>query len=633
MSYRGRAWVILEKKRFIMDNITMNAKITAIRRMAVNHSPKRDEIEARFKWNLQDIYNDDAAWENDYEQMKTMLLKAAQLQGTLGQSGPQLLSALQQIESIDRRGEKLVVYAKMRRDENNADNRYQALYDRAETLMIEAGSTMSFVTPELTEISQEILNQFMEECEDLKLYRHMFDEIFRQKEHVLSQPEEKILAQSADLSLAAGNIFTMLNNADIKFGMIRDENGQEVELTKGRYGRFMESHDRRVREEAFHALYSAYGKLENTLASSLSASVKKDVFYARVRKYPSALHASLQQDNVEVEVYDRLIESVHSYMNDMYRYLKLRRQILNLDELHMYDIYVPLVKEYQAEVPYDKAREQVLEALQPLGEEYLSILKSGFTRGWIDVYENQGKTSGAYSWGCYDTHPYVLLNYDNKLDDVFTLAHEMGHALHSFYSNRHQPYVYSQYTIFLAEVASTVNESLLIDYLLKRSNSREERIYLINHYLEQFRGTVYRQTMFAEYEKIIHEMVEQGKPLTTEALKSSYLDLNRLYYGPDVVMDEDIKMEWARIPHFYSAFYVYKYATGFSAATAIKEQIQNEGEAAVKRYLEFLKSGSSDYPVELLKKAGVDMTSPKPVQSALDYFGRLVSELETAVSG
>jgi oligoendopeptidase F len=601
--------------------------------MAVHQSPKREEIEARFKWNLQDIYADDAAWEEDYERMKSLLEKAARLQGQLGQSAPQLLGGLRQIEVIDRLGEKLLVYARMRRDENNADNRYQALYDRAESLMIQANSTMSFVTPELTEISAATLSQYMEEVADLKLYRHMFDEIMRQKEHVLSKPEEKILALSADLALAAGNIFTMLNNADIKFGLIHDENGQEVELTKGRYGRFMESHDRRVREEAFHTLYSAYGRLENTLAASLSASVKKDVFYARVRNYPSARHASLKQDNVEVEVYDQLIESVHEHMDDMYRYLRLRRQILNLDELHMYDIYVPLVKEYQVKIPYEKAQEQVLEALQPLGEEYLDILKAGLSGGWIDVYENQGKTSGAYSWGCYDSHPYVLLNYDSKLDDVFTLAHEMGHALHSYYSNRHQPYVYSQYTIFLAEVASTVNESLLIDYLLQRCSSREERVYLINHYLEQFRGTVYRQTMFAEYEKIIHDMVEQGQPLTTEALKQSYMDLNRLYYGPDVVIDEDINMEWARIPHFYSAFYVYKYATGFSAATAIKEQIQNEGPAAVERYLAFLKSGSSAYPVELLKKAGVDLTSRRPVQAALEYFGRLVNELEEAVSG
>ncbi len=616
-----------------MDKITNDSVTDAIRRMEVNHSPKRDEIEEKFKWELRDIYSDDAAWEDDFAEMKRVLGEAAKLQGRLGHSGAELLNGLKLLESLDRLGEKLVVYAKMRRDENNADDRYQALYDRAEALMIEAGSVTSFVTPELTEISEAALTQFMQDNEELRLYRHMFDEIYRQKEHVLSPSEEKILAQGADLALAAVNIFTMLNNADIKFGMVHDENGQEVELTKGRYGRFMESHDRRVREEAFHSLYNAYGSLENTLAASLSSSVKKDVFYAKVRKYPSARHASLKQDNVEVEVYDRLIESVHGKMDEMYRYLKLRRQILNVDELHMYDIYVPLVREYQVEVPYEKAQQLVLEALQPLGDEYRGILKSGFGGGWVDVYENQGKTSGAYSWGCYDTHPYVLMNYDNKLDDVFTLAHEMGHALHSYYSNRYQPYVYSQYPIFLAEVASTVNESLLIDYMLKRSNSREERIYLINHYLEQFRGTVYRQTMFAEFEKIIHDMAEQGRPLTTEVLKNRYVELNRLYYGPEVVMDEDIKMEWARIPHFYSAFYVYKYATGFSAATAIKEQIKQEGRPAVERYMEFLKAGASDYPVEVLKKAGIDLTSPQPVQSALEYFGRLVAELEEAVSG
>ncbi len=597
------------------------------------HSPKREEIEDRFKWRLQDIYADDAAWEADCERMKSYLKEAVHLQGQLGKSASQLLKALKQIEVIDRLGDKLLVYAKMRRDEDNADNRYQALYDRAENLMIQANSSLSFVTPELTEIPDETLAQFMEELHDLELYRHMFAEIKRQREHVLSKPEEKILALSADLALAAKNVFTMLNNADLKFALIRDEEGKEVELTKGRYGRFMESQDRRVRKDAFHALYSAYQKLENTLAASLSASVKKDVFYARVRKYSSARQAALKPDHVDESVYDQLIEAVHQQMDDMYRYLGLRRQILGLDELHMYDIYVPLIKGYQLEIRYEEAQKRVLEALQPLGEEYLGVLKGGFKEGWIDVYENRGKTSGAYSWGCYDSHPYVLLNYDAKLDDVFTLAHEMGHAVHSYYSNRHQPYVYSQYTIFLAEVASTVNESLLIDYLLQNCGSRQEKIYLINHYLEQFRGTVYRQTMFAEYEKVIHELVEQGQPLTTEVLKQVYMDLNRLYYGPDMVLDEDINMEWARIPHFYSAFYVYKYATGFSAATAIKEQIKNEGQKAVERYLDFLKSGCSDYPVELLKRAGVDLTSPDPVKNALKYFGYLVNELEKAVSG
>lgn len=597
----------------------------------MQESPKREELDVKFKWKLEDMYQDDAAWEQDEQRMQVLLTEAAEFRGKLGSSARTLLEGLKAVETAERLGDKTLVYAKMRRDENNADNRYQALYDRAERQMIRLGSELSFVVPELTALDPKLVSQYMEENSNLQMYRHMFDELERQKAHVLSEPEEKILAETADLALAAGNIFTMLNNADIKFGRIRDEEGNEVELTKGRYGRFMESHDRRVRQDAFAGLYNAYSQLENTLATSLASSVKKDVFYSRTRKYETARHASLDQDNVTVDVYDRLIESVHNHLDDIYRYLSLRRKMLGLDELHMYDIYVPLVQEVKLDIPYEKAREQVLEAMAPLGDEYLKVLSAGMSSGWIDVFENQGKTSGAYSWGCYDSHPYVLLNYDNKLDDVFTLAHEMGHAMHSYYSNQSQPYIYSHYPIFLAEVASTVNESLLIDYLLSRNPSRQERIYLINHYLEQFRGTVYRQTMFAEYERLIHDTVEQGQALTTEQLKTMYFDLNRLYYGPDVVSDQEIGMEWARIPHFYSAFYVYKYATGFSAATAIKEQIINEGAAAVQRYLAFLKSGGSDYPITLLQQAGVDLTSSEPVEAALKYFGRLVSELEELV--
>jgi oligoendopeptidase F len=436
---------------------------------------------------------------------------------------------------------------------------------------------------------------------------------------------------TADLSTAASHIFTMLNNADIKFPFIKNEDGVEVELTKGRYGSFMESSDRRVRRDAFQALYSSYNKMLNTIGASFSSSVKKDIFYAKARKYPSALAASLDQDNVPESVYNQLIESVHNNMHLMYRYIELRKKMLDLDELHMYDIYTPLVKDYKLEVPYEKAKEIVIAALQPLGEEYINIIKQGLNNRWIDVYENEGKTSGAYSWGCYDSNPYVLMNYDNKLDDVFTLAHEMGHSLHSYYSDRNQPYIYSQYAIFVAEVASTVNESLLIDYLLKKSQSREEKMYLINHYLEQFRGTVYRQTMFAEFEKIVHEHAEKGEAIVSEYLNNTYLELNRLYYGENIVLDDEIKLEWARIPHFYNAFYVYKYATGFSAATAIKEQILSEGAPAVKRYIEFLSSGGSDYPINLLQKTGVDLTTPAPVNKALQYFGHLLDELEKLV--
>jgi oligoendopeptidase F len=421
----------------------------------------------------------------------------------------------------------------------------------------------------------------------------------------------------------------MLNNADLKFPVIKDEEGHEVELTKGRYGSFMESGNRQVREDAFKGMYSTYRKFMNTLGASLNASIKKDIFYARTRKYPSALTAALDGDNVGVDVYDRLIEAVHNNLEPMYRYMKIRKQQLGVDELHMYDIYVPLAKDYKMTIPYEEACEKMLQSLQPLGQEYLGQVQAGLQEGWIDVYENEGKTSGAYSWGTYDTQPYILMNYDNKLDDLFTLAHEMGHSMHSYYSNHNQPYIYAQYSIFVAEVASTVNESLLIDYLLQHSHDKQEKIYLLNHYLEQFRGTVYRQTMFAEFEKIIHAKAEQGEAITPELMNTVYRDLNKLYYGPEVVLDEEINIEWARIPHFYRAFYVYKYATGFSAATAIKEAIRREGEVAVEKYLGFLKSGGSDYPIILLQKAGVDLTTPEPVDSALKYFARLVDDFES----
>lgn len=596
--------------------------------MGANTIRNREEIEERYKWNLENIYPDEQLWEKDLEQIFRLGGQVGELQGTLGESARHLRSCLQLSDDLGRISEKAYVYARMRRDENNANHHYQALFDRVQSLTIQMGSITSFIVPEILTIPEDKLRAFLDEDKDLGLYRHSIDEILRQKEHILSQAEERLMAMSADLSLASGSIFTMLNNADIKFPVIKDEKGQDVEITKGRYGSLMESSDRRVRQDAYQGLYSSYRSLINTLGASLSASVKKDIFYARVRKYQSARAASLDQDNVPVEVYDRLIESVHANLDLMYRYMDIRKKVLELDELHFYDLYTPLVPEYKLEVPYEQARETLLQALQPLGPDYLARMESGFRDGWIDVYENQGKTSGAYSWGAYDTNPYILMNYDNKLDDMFTLAHEMGHSLHSYYSNRSQPYVYSQYSIFVAEVASTVNESLLIDYLLARSSDPREKIYLLNHYLEQFRGTVYRQTMFAEFEKMIHAQAEAGEALTPELLKEIYRDLNTLYYGPEMVMDEYIPLEWSRIPHFYSAFYVYKYATGFATATALKEQIKNEGQPAVERYLDFLKSGGSDYPINLLQKAGVDLLTPEPVSDALEYFGKLLDQLE-----
>ena len=589
---------------------------------------KREDIPEEYRWQLEDIYQNQDEWEKDFSRVQELINHIGTYQGGVGESASGLKQVIEILNEMQCKGDNLYVYSRMRRDEDNSNAQYQTLFDRAEGLGVQANAAVAFVVPELLTMTREQVKEYEETEPELAVYAHYFDELFRQKEHILSEKEERLLAMSADLSSASNNIFTMLNNADIKFPHIRDENGQEVELTKGRYGRFMESRDRRVRQEAYEGLYSTYKGLSNTLAATLSSSVKRDIFYARARNYPSALHAALDQDNVPVDVYDQLINSVHGHLDSMYRYMKIRKKMLQVDPLYMYDIYVPLVREFDMKVPYEEAKEITLKGLKPLGDEYLSVLRQGYERRWIDVYENQGKTSGAYSWGTYNTHPYVLMNYDDKLDDLFTLAHEMGHSLHSYYSNQTQPYVYSSYSIFVAEVASTVNESLLIDHLLKNTNDPQEKMYLLNHYLEQFRGTVFRQTMFAEFEKLTHERVEAGDALTPEALGELYRELNKKYYGPDVVMDDNICVEWARIPHFYSAFYVYKYATGFSAATAIKQSILEEGQPAIDRYLDFLKSGSYDYPINLLQKAGVDLTTPEPVEKALNYFTQLLDEFE-----
>ena len=589
---------------------------------------KREDIPEEYRWQLEDIYQNQDEWEKDFSRVQELINHIGTYQGGVGESASGLKQVIEILNEMQCKGDNLYVYSRMRRDEDNSNAQYQTLFDRAEGLGVQANAAVAFVVPELLTMTREQVKEYEETEPELAVYAHYFDELFRQKEHILSEKEERLLAMSADLSSASNNIFTMLNNADIKFPHIRDENGQEVELTKGRYGRFMESRDRRVRQEAYEGLYSTYKGLSNTLAATLSSSVKRDIFYARARNYPSALHAALDQDNVPVDVYDQLIKSVHGHLDSMYRYMKIRKKMLQVDPLYMYDIYVPLVREFDMKVPYEEAKEITLKGLKPLGDEYLSVLRQGYERRWIDVYENQGKTSGAYSWGTYNTHPYVLMNYDDKLDDLFTLAHEMGHSLHSYYSNQTQPYVYSSYSIFVAEVASTVNESLLIDHLLKNTNDPQEKMYLLNHYLEQFRGTVFRQTMFAEFEKLTHERVEAGDALTPEALGKLYRELNKKYYGPDVVMDDNICVEWARIPHFYSAFYVYKYATGFSAATAIKQSILEEGQPAIDRYLDFLKSGSYDYPINLLQKAGVDLTTPEPVEKALNYFTQLLDEFE-----
>lgn len=589
--------------------------------------PKRSEVNPKFKWKLESIFPSDEAWEDEYKKVQELIAQIQTYQGRLNESPQILAECMKTYEQLGLAMERVYVYARMRRDEDNTNPKYQAMTDRAASLSIRVSSALSFLVPEILSMPDERLDSYIAD-EQLKPYRFYLNEIKRQKEHVLSAQEERIIAQAGELAQAPQTIFGMINNADMTFPAIKDEDGEEVQLTHGRYIQFMESPDRRVRQEAFKAMYDTYGKQKNTIAATLNASVKKDVFYARIRKYPSALAASLDNDNIPVEVYTNLIQAVRDNLPAMHRYVSLRKKLLGVEELHMYDLYVPMVKEVKMQISYDQALELVQKGLAPLGEDYASVLKEAFTSGWIDVYENEGKTSGAYSWGAYGTHPFVLMNYQNNVNNLFTLAHEMGHALHSYYSDKNQRYLDAQYKIFVAEVASTLNESLLMDYMLKNTDDPRQKMYLLNHYLEQFRGTVYRQTMFAEFEKLIHEKVEAGEALTPETLCSLYYDLNIDYYGPDMVVDEDIKMEWARIPHFYNEFYVYQYATGFSAATALSQQILNEGAPAVERYLTFLSSGGSDYPIELLRKAGVDMASPQPVVEALQVFARLLDEME-----
>lgn len=590
--------------------------------------PKRSDIPDQYKWDLTQIYPTDQEWEEAFTRVKEMLPKLKEYKGKLGNSASVLLEALQVKEEMEQNLGKVYVYSHLRHDEDTSNSKYQMLHDRALSLYVQANSAISYMVPEILSIPEEKIQQFIAEENKLAIYKHFLDEINRQRSHVLSAQEEQLLAQAGELANSPEVVFGMLNNADIKFPMIKDENGEEVELTKGRYVQFLESSDRRVRMDAFKALYDTYKKYKNTLAATLSSQVKKDIFFAKVRKYNSALEASLDKDNVSVDVYNNLIETIHKNLDQFHRYMALRKKMLGLDELHMYDIYTPMVADVKMEIPYEKAVDTVIEALAPLGNEYVKIMKKGIESGWIDVYENEGKRSGAYSSGTYGTPPYILMNYQDNLDNMYTLAHELGHSMHSYYSRQTQPYIYSDYSIFVAEVASTLNEALLTHYLIQKTTDKKEKMYLINHHLEGFRGTVFRQTMFAEFEKWIHEQVEAGNALNQENLSQYYYELNKKYFGDHVVVDEDIAYEWSRIPHFYYNFYVYKYATGFSAATSLAQQLLGEGQPAVDRYLEFLKSGSSDYPINLLKKAGVDMTSPEPIQKAMDVFKSLLDQME-----
>lgn len=595
--------------------------------METNKIPARADVPEKDKWAIQDLFATDDDWRAALAKAKEFLPRITAFRGRLAESGAALLSFFRLDDEISLAFDALVHYAQRRSDEDTRVAAYQEMVSQVTRFAVEIQSAAAFETPELLAISDEDMNRLYAEAPELELYRLNIDRIRRRREHVLSDKEEAILAAAGEMAASPDDIYSMLNDADLKFPDAVDKDGNKHPVTHGTFIPLMQSYDRVLRKSAFDSLYSVYGQFRNTSAATLSAQLKQLLFFANVRKYPSTLDAALDGNEVPTEIYRNLIDAVHRSFAPMYRYVALRKKLLGVDELHMYDLYVPVVDGVEMKFTFEEAKEIALKALAPLGEDYLNLLREGFANGWIDVYENEGKRSGAYSAGAR-VHPYVLLNFKGTLDDVFTLVHEMGHSIHSYLSNKTQPTAYQDYVIFVAEVASTCNEALLMEYLLSVTTDKKERAYLINHFLEQFRGTLYRQTMFAEFELAANEMTQRGEGTTAEALCAMYKKLNEQYFGPEMNVDEEISLEWARIPHFYYDYYVYQYATGYAAAIALSRRILREGEAAVKDYLGFLSGGCSADPITLLRGAGVDMASPKPVEDATKLFDEMISEME-----
>lgn len=592
---------------------------------------KRSEVKEEFTWKLSDMYADIAAWEADIKTIQDIAAGLVQKEGQVTASAGNLLETLEQFAAMWQKLDLAFNYAARLSDQDTSNTTHQAMLQKLFGIDADISSRLAFLEPEILNTDQETLEAYYTSLPALELYRKYIEEIQRLKAHSLSTELEKLLAMTSEMGNNPSQTYSIFNNADLKFPEMVDEDGETVRITHGRFIGLLESSDRRVRKEAFEKLYQTYKQFENTLASTYSGQVKQLIFYAKARNYQSTLEAAVNANNVSPKVYENLVQTIDANLDKLHRYVRLRRRLLGVDELHMYDIYTPMIADAARKISYEEAKETVLKALAPLGEDYLKLIREGFDNRWIDVYENEGKRSGAYSAGCYSTHPYVLLNYNDSLDNMFTLAHEMGHAIHSYLSNAGQPYIYSRYKIFVAEVASTCNEILLMEYLLKHTTDKKERAYLLNHYLDSFKGTVYRQTMFAEYEMKTNALAEAGESLTAEVLDKIYYDLNCKYYGPDMVSDPEIAVEWARIPHFYYNFYVYQYATGFSCAVAIARNILKNGAPAVAKYKEFLSGGCSKAPVELLKIAGVDLETPKPIQDVLDVFGEILDELESLV--
>ena len=599
--------------------------------MAEDRIPKRSELPEEYTWDLRDMYPSDEAWRAEYEALQEMPARLASFRGRLGESAETLLEYFRLQDELELRLTPLHGYASCSSDRDTSDGFYQDMRGKATSTWIAIASASAFATPEIMALDEDRLNLFYVVQPELETYRRSIYQIRRRAAHILSEGEEKLLSAAGEIAEGPERIGGAFRDADIRFDPVKDEKGEERPLTNGTFVPLLESADRTLRRNAFEGYYARMGAFRNTLAATLDAEFRQRLFFSRARKYPDTLSAALDRTEVPTEVYTNLIEAVHANLDKMYRYVALRKKRLGVDELHMWDVYTPLVEGATRKIGIEEAKATVIEALGILGEDYTDLLKEGFTHRWLDVYENEGKRGGAYSSGSSRPHPYVLLNYKDTLDSMFTLAHEMGHALHSWHSCRYQPVCTSDYVIFVAEVASTCNEVLLVRHLLKKTTDPTERAYLINHFLDSFKGTVYRQTMFAEFELMLGRMAEAGETLTAEALSEKYLALNRLYFGPDMVSDGAIALEWTRIPHFFYNYYVFQYATGFSAAVALANRILAEGESAVRDYKKFLSGGCSTDPISLLKIAGVDMSSPEPVNSALSLFGELVDEMEKLV--
>ncbi len=585
---------------------------------------QRSDINPEYKWKIEDLVSSDKVWQERFDKLNLDFKKMDKFKESLDIEN--LGEVLNLKDELECETTILYVYANLKQNEDSTNSFYQSLASKSDILMTNYQGAVAFLEPSILALDEKSLLNALEKQDKLKIYTHYINNLLRNKEHILSKDKEEILASVYEVCQSADNIFSMLNNADANFGYIKDENGKDILVTHGNYGMLLENSNQEVRKQAFKAVFGFYKNLKNTIASTYTSSVKADIFNAKVRNYNSSLENALFQTNVEIDVYKNLIKTVHKFLPAMHKYVDIRKKRLGLDEIHFYDLYTPIVKNVDKKITFDQAKEIIFKALAPLGEDYIQNLKKAFDEGWIDRYENIGKRSGAYVWGAYGTHPFVSLNYTDTLDDMFTLVHELGHAMHSYYTTTNQPFVYGDYTIFLAEVASTVNEALLMEYLLETTEDEEEKLYLINHFMEQFRTTLFRQTMFAEFEMIVHEKMENGEPQTFDSLCEIYRELNKKYYGDNIVIDEEIAWEWARIPHFYTAFYVYQYATGYSCAIAFSERILKQGKT--EDYLGFLKSGSCDYSTEILKKAGVDMTKTEPIENALKVFEGLVSDME-----